>query len=269
MIVATGIGGGDAADRRARRGGALGATARRRPRSGARSACWSWAAASSGSSWRRPGAAWAPSVALVEAADRILAGEEPFVSEEVADGAARHGVDLRVGVKAVGGSRGEGGRVSLRLEGGEELRGDELLVAVGRRPADRRPRARERRHRAGRLPRGRRPAAGRRLGLALRDRRRQRPRPADPHGQVPGAGLRRPRARQGRRGELRQGRRRHGSSSPIRRSPRSGETLAAAEEAGIDARAVDVADLGERRRQLPRPQHARNLTARRRRGARG
>ena len=41
---------------------------------------------------------------------------------------------LRVGVKAVGAARGEGGQVSLRLEDGEELRGDELLVAVGRRP---------------------------------------------------------------------------------------------------------------------------------------
>ena len=41
---------------------------------------------------------------------------------------------MRTGAKAVGASRGEGGRVSLLLEGGEGLRGDELLVAVGRRP---------------------------------------------------------------------------------------------------------------------------------------
>ncbi|MFL5869895.1 MAG: dihydrolipoyl dehydrogenase family protein [Solirubrobacterales bacterium] len=74
------------------------------------------------------------SVALVEAADRILAGEEPFVSEEVGEALGEHGVDLRVGVKAVGAARGEGGQVSLRLEGGDELRADELLIAVGRRP---------------------------------------------------------------------------------------------------------------------------------------
>jgi pyruvate/2-oxoglutarate dehydrogenase complex dihydrolipoamide dehydrogenase (E3) component len=74
------------------------------------------------------------SVVVVEAADRILAGEEPFVSEEVGNALREHGVDLRVGVKAVGAGRGEGGQVWLRLEGGDELRGDELLVAIGRRP---------------------------------------------------------------------------------------------------------------------------------------
>jgi dihydrolipoamide dehydrogenase len=73
-------------------------------------------------------------VVLVEAADRILAGEEPFVSEEIGSALGAHGVDVRVGVKAVGAGRGEGGQVSLRLDGGDELRGDELLVAVGRRP---------------------------------------------------------------------------------------------------------------------------------------
>jgi pyruvate/2-oxoglutarate dehydrogenase complex dihydrolipoamide dehydrogenase (E3) component len=74
------------------------------------------------------------SVALVEAADRVLAGEEPFVSEQISDELAQAGVELHVGAKAVGASRGDRGQVSLRLEGGEELRGDELLVAVGRRP---------------------------------------------------------------------------------------------------------------------------------------
>jgi dihydrolipoamide dehydrogenase len=74
------------------------------------------------------------SVALVEAVDRILVTEEPFVSEEISEALGEAGVELHVGVKAVGVSRGEGGQVSLRLEGGEELHGDELLVAVGRRP---------------------------------------------------------------------------------------------------------------------------------------
>jgi pyruvate/2-oxoglutarate dehydrogenase complex dihydrolipoamide dehydrogenase (E3) component len=74
------------------------------------------------------------SVALVEAADRILMTEEPFVSEQISAALDAAGVDLRVGVKAVGVGRGEGGQLSLRLEGGEELHGDELLVAVGRRP---------------------------------------------------------------------------------------------------------------------------------------
>jgi dihydrolipoamide dehydrogenase len=74
------------------------------------------------------------SVTLVEAVDRVLAAEEPFVSEQIGAALAARGVDIRTGAKAVEASRGEGGQVSLRLEGGEELRGDELLVAVGRRP---------------------------------------------------------------------------------------------------------------------------------------
>jgi pyruvate/2-oxoglutarate dehydrogenase complex dihydrolipoamide dehydrogenase (E3) component len=74
------------------------------------------------------------SVVVVEAADRIVAGEEPFVSEEVGDALREAGIDLRIGVKAIGAGRGEEGQVSLQLEGGEEVRGDELLVAVGRRP---------------------------------------------------------------------------------------------------------------------------------------
>jgi pyruvate/2-oxoglutarate dehydrogenase complex dihydrolipoamide dehydrogenase (E3) component len=81
--------------------------------------------------------AWASlgaSVAIVEAEDRLLAGEEPFASEEVGAGLERSGVELHLGAKANAASRGAGGQVTLSLEGGEELRGDELLVAVGRRP---------------------------------------------------------------------------------------------------------------------------------------
>ncbi len=74
------------------------------------------------------------SVALVEAADRILAQEEPFVSEEVASGLERGGVELHLGSQATAASRGDSGQVTLALAGGTELRGDELLVAVGRRP---------------------------------------------------------------------------------------------------------------------------------------
>jgi dihydrolipoamide dehydrogenase len=73
-------------------------------------------------------------VALVEAMDRILATEEPFASEQVSAGLERSGVELRTGAKATAVTRGESGQISLRLEGGAELRGDELLVAVGRRP---------------------------------------------------------------------------------------------------------------------------------------
>ena len=74
------------------------------------------------------------SVVVVEAADRILAGEEEYVSEEIEAALAGHGVDVRTAVRAVSASRGAGGQVTLGLEGGDEIRGDELLVAVGRRP---------------------------------------------------------------------------------------------------------------------------------------
>ncbi len=74
------------------------------------------------------------SVTLIEAADRILANEEPFVSEQVSAGLEADGVEVRTGVKATAASRGESGQVSLRLDGGDEVRGDELLVGVGRRP---------------------------------------------------------------------------------------------------------------------------------------
>ena len=74
------------------------------------------------------------SVTLVEALERILAGEEPFAGEQIGQALADAGVEIRTGAKAVSASRGEAGQVTLRLEDGSELRGDELLVAVGRRP---------------------------------------------------------------------------------------------------------------------------------------
>ena len=73
------------------------------------------------------------SVALVEAVDRLIAREEEFASEEVADGLRARGVDVRLRTKASGASRSER-KVRLELEGGEALEGDELLVAIGRRP---------------------------------------------------------------------------------------------------------------------------------------
>ena len=72
-------------------------------------------------------------VTLVEAAPRLIAREEPFASELVHAGLVERGVDIRVGVPAVLVERRAGGIV-LRLESGEEVVGDELLVGVGRRP---------------------------------------------------------------------------------------------------------------------------------------
>jgi dihydrolipoamide dehydrogenase len=80
--------------------------------------------------------AWASlgaSVALVEAADRLIANEEPFASDEVRAGLERAGVEVHTETKATAVSRGEEGQITLSLAGGE-LRGSELLVAVGRKP---------------------------------------------------------------------------------------------------------------------------------------
>ncbi|HEY1366141.1 MAG TPA: NAD(P)/FAD-dependent oxidoreductase [Gaiellaceae bacterium] len=72
-------------------------------------------------------------VAIVEALPRVLAREEPFASEQVQEALAKRGVDVRVGVEAVSVERSDRGR-TLRLEDGSDATGDELLVAVGRRP---------------------------------------------------------------------------------------------------------------------------------------
>jgi pyruvate/2-oxoglutarate dehydrogenase complex dihydrolipoamide dehydrogenase (E3) component len=73
------------------------------------------------------------SVALVEAGPRLLAREEDFAAEHVAEGLRRDGVEIRVGAKATRVSRGER-QVRLELEDADALAGDELLVAVGRQP---------------------------------------------------------------------------------------------------------------------------------------
>ena len=73
------------------------------------------------------------SVAVVESLPRLIAREEEFAGEHVGEGLRAHGVDVRLGTKAVAASRGEA-KVRLELEGEEALTGDELLVAVGRRP---------------------------------------------------------------------------------------------------------------------------------------
>jgi pyruvate/2-oxoglutarate dehydrogenase complex dihydrolipoamide dehydrogenase (E3) component len=81
--------------------------------------------------------AWATlgsSVALVEAENRVLAPEEPFASAQVTDGLEASGVEVRLGAPAEAASRGESGQLTLRLAGGDELHGEELLVAVGRKP---------------------------------------------------------------------------------------------------------------------------------------
>jgi len=74
-------------------------------------------------------------VTLVEGAPQLLGREEPFAAEQVAEALRGRGVDVRLGAKATGVKRaGEHGEVTLELEDGRSVLGDEILVAVGRRP---------------------------------------------------------------------------------------------------------------------------------------
>jgi pyruvate/2-oxoglutarate dehydrogenase complex dihydrolipoamide dehydrogenase (E3) component len=71
-------------------------------------------------------------VAMIEGGDRLIGREEPFASAHVENGLREVGVDVHVGVKATA-VRADGGEVAVELDSGGTARGDELLVAVGRR----------------------------------------------------------------------------------------------------------------------------------------
>jgi dihydrolipoamide dehydrogenase len=72
-------------------------------------------------------------VTVIEALPRVLAREEPFASEQVDEALRARGVDIRVGTKATGVSR-TNGAVRVELEDGSAAEGAELLAAIGRRP---------------------------------------------------------------------------------------------------------------------------------------
>jgi pyruvate/2-oxoglutarate dehydrogenase complex dihydrolipoamide dehydrogenase (E3) component len=71
-------------------------------------------------------------VTLIEAADRLIAREEPFAGDHVEQGLRELGVDVQLGVKATA-VRSNGDEVEVELERGGPARGEELLVAIGRR----------------------------------------------------------------------------------------------------------------------------------------
>jgi pyruvate/2-oxoglutarate dehydrogenase complex dihydrolipoamide dehydrogenase (E3) component len=77
-------------------------------------------------------------VTLVEAQPRLLSNEEPFAAEQLAQALRDLGVDVRLGAQVTAASRtktgSDDGVISLTLDGGDVIDGDELLVAVGRRP---------------------------------------------------------------------------------------------------------------------------------------
>ncbi|HET7368476.1 MAG TPA: NAD(P)/FAD-dependent oxidoreductase [Gaiella sp.] len=79
--------------------------------------------------------AWASlgsQVTLVHRGTRLLEREEPFAGEQVADALREYGIDLRFETSIASVSRN--GVVRLELEDGGSLEADELLVAIGRTP---------------------------------------------------------------------------------------------------------------------------------------
>jgi dihydrolipoamide dehydrogenase len=72
-------------------------------------------------------------VTIVEALDRLVSGEEPFVAEELAAAFRELGIDIRLGVTAESVDRARG-VVRVELSDGQSVEAEEILVAVGRRP---------------------------------------------------------------------------------------------------------------------------------------
>src|SRR5262249_10079460 len=75
-------------------------------------------------------------VVVLEGAQRLLAREEPFAGEELLAAFEAEGITVMTGARMTAARRlGSGGPVVATLADGRELTGDEILVAVGRRPA--------------------------------------------------------------------------------------------------------------------------------------
>jgi dihydrolipoamide dehydrogenase len=82
--------------------------------------------------WRRLGT---EEVTVVEALERLVPNEEPFVGDELRRAFEAEGITVVTGTKVVGAARdADDAPVAVTLEDGLTLTGDELLVAVGRRP---------------------------------------------------------------------------------------------------------------------------------------
>src|SRR5581483_2514718 len=83
--------------------------------------------------WRRLGS---EEVTIIEGGPHLLQNEEPFVGDELRDAFEAEGITVLTGCKAVEAARtADDGPVTLTLDDGRAITGDELLVAVGRRPA--------------------------------------------------------------------------------------------------------------------------------------
>jgi dihydrolipoamide dehydrogenase len=75
-------------------------------------------------------------VVILEGSDRLLAREEPFAGEELSAAFEAEGITVVTGARVTGAHRvGRDGPVAVQTADGREFTGDEILVAVGRRPA--------------------------------------------------------------------------------------------------------------------------------------
>jgi len=75
-------------------------------------------------------------VVVLEGSDRLLAREEPFAGEELRAAFEAEGITVVTGARVTEARRvGSDGPVVARIADGREFTGDEILVAVGRRPA--------------------------------------------------------------------------------------------------------------------------------------
>jgi pyruvate/2-oxoglutarate dehydrogenase complex dihydrolipoamide dehydrogenase (E3) component len=72
-------------------------------------------------------------VTVIEAERRLLPREEPFAGEELRQALTSQGVYVRTGVRAAAAGR-DGPQVTVTLSDGQQIRGEEILVALGRRP---------------------------------------------------------------------------------------------------------------------------------------
>jgi dihydrolipoamide dehydrogenase len=83
-------------------------------------------------------------ITVIEGAPGLLAKNEPFAGEIIAEQFRAAGITVRTGAKVISAERSEvndapvghrhGGEVTVTLDGGDRITADEVLVAAGRRP---------------------------------------------------------------------------------------------------------------------------------------
>ena len=71
-------------------------------------------------------------VTLIEGGEHLLGREEPYAGQELREAFEAEGITVRTGVKATAVRRD--GAVTVELDDGSSVEGDELLCALGRRP---------------------------------------------------------------------------------------------------------------------------------------